>query len=117
MRLWGHEVRVAHDGPEAIEAARSRPFHVILLDIGLPGMDGYQVAEHLRGLSASPAPVLIALTGYGQQEDMAHSRSVGFHEHLVKPVNLDRLQELLSDPSRIMSPRGERRAAKSPVGG
>ena len=98
LRLWGHEVRVTHDGPGAIEATLSEPFDVILLDIGLPGMDGYQVAEQLRGRFGSTGPILVALTGYGQEADLARSRNVGFFDHLVKPVSLDRLRNLLAYP-------------------
>jgi PAS domain S-box-containing protein len=107
LKLWGYGVRVAHDGPEAIEAALSEPFDVILLDIGLPGMDGYQVAERLRAELGVDGPALVALTGYGQEEDVARSRRVGFDDHLVKPVNLDRLRELLVDPELLAS-RGAR---------
>jgi len=69
---------------------------VILLDIGLPGINGYEVAERLRDQFGSARPVLVALTGYGQAEDLARSQSVGFDDHLVKPVNLERLREMLS---------------------
>ncbi len=96
LKLWGYEVRVAHDGLEAIEAASTEAFDVILLDIGLPGINGYEVAERLRDHFGSARPVLVALTGYGQAEDLARSQSVGFDDHLVKPVNLERLREMLS---------------------
>ena len=97
LKLWGYEVRVAHDGLEAIEAASAQAFDVILLDIGLPGINGYEVAERLRDQFGSARPVLVALTGYGQAEDLARSQSVGFDDHLVKPVNLERLRAMLSD--------------------
>ncbi|MGA8349182.1 MAG: response regulator, partial [Isosphaeraceae bacterium] len=77
LKLWGYEVRVAHDGLEAIEAASAEAFDVILLDIGLPGINGYEVAERLRDQFGSARPVLVALTGYGQAEDLARSQSVG----------------------------------------
>ncbi len=96
LTLWGYEVRVAHDGPAAIEAASAETFDVILLDIGLPGINGYEVAERLRHQIGSACPVLVALTGYGQAEDLARSQSVGFDDHLVKPVNLERLRDTLS---------------------
>jgi CheY-like chemotaxis protein len=111
LTLWGHEVRVAHNGPEAIELTTSAPFDVILLDIGLPGMSGYQVAEHLRARAATPAPVLIALTGYGQEGDLARSRSVGFDHHLVKPVSLEQLRDVLSNPGLLANPRRRGQAA------
>jgi PAS domain S-box-containing protein len=97
LKHWGHEVRVAHDGPEAIRAALAEAFDVILLDIGLPGMDGFQVAEQIRGHLGAVGPKLIALTGYGQEADLARSRSVGFSDHLVKPVDFDQLQALIGD--------------------
>ena len=95
LELWGHEVRVAHGGPEAIAAFAARPPDLVLLDIGLPGMDGYQVAARLRGLSGPVRPVLAALTGYGQDEDRRRSREAGFDHHLVKPVAPDELLALL----------------------
>ncbi len=116
LKLWGHEVHVAHDGPEAIEATTTGCFDVILLDIGLPGMDGFQVAERIRGRTTTPAPVLIALTGYGQEGDMARSRSVGFDEHLVKPVSLEQLREVLSNPELLANPRSRCQAVNGPAG-
>jgi len=94
--LWGHEVRVAHEGPAAVEeAVRFRP-EVVLLDIGLPGMNGYEVARQLRQEAGLSATLLIALTGYGQEEDRRQAHHSGFAHHLVKPVDLARLQALLA---------------------
>ena len=101
LKLWGYEVRVAHDGLEAIEAASAEAFDVILLDIGLPGINGYEVAERLRDQFGSARPVLVALTGYGQAEDLARSQSVGFDDHLVKPVNLERLRTSTQGRERV----------------
>ncbi|SIO45181.1 PAS domain S-box-containing protein [Singulisphaera sp. GP187] len=100
LRLWGHQVRVVHDGPAAIEDVAANPFDLVLLDIGLPGMDGYQVAGQLREIAGSGAsgPVLIALTGYGQEEDLRRAWRAGFDLHMVKPVSLDDLRQLLSEP-------------------
>ncbi len=96
IKLWGHECRVAHAGPDALEeAAVFRP-DVILLDIGLPGMDGYQVAQELRGRPGSAEVVLIAMTGYGREEDRRRTREAGFDQHLVKPLDLDDLERLLA---------------------
>jgi CheY-like chemotaxis protein len=93
---WGHDVHLAHDGPAAVEQAlRLRP-EVVLLDIGLPRLDGYAVAERLRAEPALPGVLLIALSGYGQAGDRAKTRAAGFHEHLVKPVDLVSLSALLS---------------------
>jgi PAS domain S-box-containing protein len=107
LGLWGHEVRVAHDGTEAIEAALAETFDVILLDIGLPGMDGFQVAARLRDQLGPHGPALVALTGYGQEADLARSRSAGFSEHLVKPVDLDQLRQLFTAPGTLAD-RGNR---------
>jgi two-component system CheB/CheR fusion protein len=96
LGLWGHEVWVAHGGPEAIEIAAARRPDVVLLDIGMPGMDGYQVAEHLRNHPEAGTPTLFALTGYGQEEDRRRSHEVGIEHHFVKPVDLDELQAALA---------------------
>ncbi len=117
LMLWGYETRVAHDGPSALEASLSEPFDMILLDIGLPGMDGYQVAERLRDEWGPSGPVLVALTGYGQEEDFSKSKSVGFDDHLVKPVSLERLQAMLSDPGFPDRLKGARGAAGGPEDG
>ena len=93
---WGHRVYVSHDGPTAVETAlRLRP-DVVLLDIGLPRMDGFAVAERLRSEPALRGAMLIALSGYGQPGDRERTRSAGFRDHLVKPVDLVALSALLS---------------------
>jgi PAS domain S-box-containing protein len=95
LRLVGHEVRVAFDGPDALEAAaRFRP-DLVLLDIGLPGMTGYDVARRLRSSTAARGVVLVAMTGYGQEEDRGESRRAGFDMHLTKPVELEDLRKAL----------------------
>jgi CheY-like chemotaxis protein len=95
LKIWGHDVRLAHDGPGAVEAAREYRPEVILLDIGLPGMDGFAVAAQLRkeGIGGR---MLIALTGYGEQQDRDRAQKAGFDHHLVKPINPDTLQKLLA---------------------
>jgi CheY-like chemotaxis protein len=95
LKIWGHDVRLAHDGPGAVAAAREYRPDVILLDIGLPGMDGFAVAAQLRkeGLAGR---MLIALTGYGEQQDRDKAQKAGFDHHLVKPVDPDNLQKLLA---------------------
>jgi PAS domain S-box-containing protein len=85
----GHEVHVAADGPSALEIAAKAPPEVALLDIGLPVMDGYEVARRMRELPGCRRTRFIALTGYGQESDRERSRKAGFDEHLVKPVDLD----------------------------
>jgi two-component system CheB/CheR fusion protein len=96
LRLSGHEVRTAHDGPSAIHAAQSYRPDIVLLDIGLPGMDGFEVARRLRALPDLKRLVLVALTGYGQEEDRRRSSAAGFDHHLVKPVDPSTLTELLA---------------------
>ncbi|HKZ07118.1 MAG TPA: ATP-binding protein [Methylomirabilota bacterium] len=94
----GQRVRVARDGREAIEEARARLPEVALIDIGLPDMDGYEVARALRGLPGGAGVRLIALTGYSAQQD--RSRAAGFDAHLVKPVTPESLLRLLSEENR-----------------
>jgi CheY-like chemotaxis protein len=96
MELWGHEVKRAYDGPRAIEIGLSCRPQVIFLDIGLPGMDGYEVAARLRERPETARTVLVAVTGYGQEEDRRRSRRAGFDHHLVKPVTPETLRLLLS---------------------
>jgi CheY-like chemotaxis protein len=100
LLLGGHEVDLAHDGPSAIELARLRPPEIILLDLGLPGMDGYQVAAELRREGCCSEALLIAVTGYGHEDELRRSREAGFHHHLVKPVDFDQLTSLLDGPAR-----------------
>ncbi len=95
FELWGHDVICAYDGRTALEtAAKYRP-HAVFLDIGLPGMDGYEIAERLRELPESTRTVLVAITGYGQDEDRRRSREAGIDHHLVKPVAPDTLHKLI----------------------
>jgi CheY-like chemotaxis protein len=95
LKLYGHEVWPVHTGPKALEVAQAEQPDVILLDIGLPGMDGYEVARHLREQQGMDKVRLIAMTGYGQEADRQRSQGAGFDHHLVKPVDPARLQELL----------------------
>jgi PAS domain S-box-containing protein len=97
----GHQVDVAADGPTALERAATFRPEVALLDIGLPVMDGYEVARRLRELAGCEATRLIALTGYGQESDHDRSRRAGFEDHLVKPVDLDAITQAVSFPHRL----------------
>ena len=100
FELWGHEVICAYDGRAALEtAAKYRP-DAVFLDIGLPGMDGYEIAARLRELPESAHTVLVAITGYGQDEDRRRSREVGIDHHLVKPVSPETLHKLLDSLTR-----------------
>jgi CheY-like chemotaxis protein len=87
FRLDGHHVRTAPDGPSAFEEVRNDPPDVVLLDIALPGMDGWYVAKRLSEQATPKKPFLIALTGYGRPEDRFRSEEAGIHLHLVKPVD------------------------------
>jgi two-component system CheB/CheR fusion protein len=95
LSLQGHEVRVAHEGQTALQTARDFQPEVVLLDIGLPRMDGLEVARRLRERPEAASMLLIALTGHGHDEDRQRSQRAGFNAHLVKPVDLDALQALL----------------------
>jgi len=94
LRLDGHEVRLAHDGLAAVEEACAFRPDVMFLDLDLPKLDGYEVARRLR--PAMRGMTLVAMTGYGQEEDRRRTREAGFHLHLVKPVDFDLLEEMLS---------------------
>jgi PAS domain S-box-containing protein len=96
LRTAGAEIHIAHDGPTALAAfERSEP-HVVLLDIGMPDMDGCEVARRLREIARPERVALVALTGWGQDEDRRRVREAGFDHHLVKPVELAALQALLA---------------------
>jgi PAS domain S-box-containing protein len=96
LQFSGHEVRVAHDGPGALAAAKQFLPDVVLLDIGMPGMSGYQVARRLREEPALRHMTLVAQTGWGQEEDRRRAKDAGFDHHLVKPVVLRELHELIA---------------------
>lgn len=97
LRSWGHHARVCFDGPAAIEILSHDAYDVVLLDIGLPGMSGYEVAEQLRQRPGCDKLVLVALTGYGQEQDLRRSEFAGFDRHLVKPVIPETLQALIAN--------------------
>jgi CheY-like chemotaxis protein len=96
LELLGHHVRVVHDGLAALEAATASVPDIMLIDIGLPGLDGYEVARSIRREPALRNIVLVALTGYGRPEDKAQAMAAGFDYHLVKPVDLEALGELVA---------------------
>ena len=98
LELLGNEVRAVHDGPAAVAAARAFRPEFVLLDIGLPGMNGCEVAATLRGDEVHKGTVIIAVSGYGQDEDRRRSLAAGFDHHLVKPVDFDSLVSLLGRP-------------------
>ena len=98
LRALGQDVEMAYDGPAALELVRRRRPDLVLLDIGLPGMDGYEVARRCRQDEDLRSIMLVAMTGYGKDEDRRRSQEAGFNAHLVKPVNLEDLRVLLTQP-------------------
>jgi signal transduction histidine kinase/ActR/RegA family two-component response regulator len=101
LTLYGHTVRMAHDGVEALRTAEVFQPDVALVDIGLPVVDGYEVAQQLAQRPDLRGIRLIAVTGYGQEQDRNRSKDAGFSAHLVKPIDIDQLRELLESPSTL----------------
>jgi two-component system CheB/CheR fusion protein len=101
LRTMGQDVDEAYDGLTALELARRHRPDVILLDIGLPGLDGYEVARRCRREKDLEQTMLVAMTGYGKEEDRRRSQEAGFNVHLVKPVNWEDLRLLLSQPDLL----------------
>jgi CheY-like chemotaxis protein len=97
LQTYGHEVMVAHDGPQALSIVPAFRPHAVLLDIGLPVMDGYELARRLREMETGHSLLLVAVTGYGQDTDKVKSREAGFDVHLVKPVEFATVLPLLAD--------------------
>jgi PAS domain S-box-containing protein len=95
LQLFGHHVQCVYDGPGALSAADEFRPDVVVLDIGLPGMDGYEVARRLRASPTFERVPIVAVTGYGQDEDRGRSRQAGFNEHLAKPVDPEALHKLI----------------------
>ena len=104
LELLGHHVRVVYDGRAALEAARANRPDVMLIDIGLPGMNGYELAQAIRRDATLAQINLVALTGYGRSEDKAHALAAGFDYHLVKPVDLQALGDLVARPVQGRGP-------------
>jgi CheY-like chemotaxis protein len=100
LELYGHSPTVIADGLAAIDAVRDGAFEIGLVDIGLPGIDGYEVARRIREIPNAKTMTLVALTGYGQETDKQRALSAGFDEHLTKPVKIERLQAVLNRPRR-----------------
>jgi signal transduction histidine kinase/response regulator of citrate/malate metabolism len=99
LQFDGHQVDVSLSGAEAVETVTLTRPDVVLLDIGLPGMDGYEVARHIRTTIVEDAPRLVAISGYGRDEDRERTRTAGFVAHLVKPVNFEALRRTLDNIS------------------
>jgi CheY-like chemotaxis protein len=100
LGIIGHETQIAHDGPQALDAVREFEPDVVLLDLGLPGMTGFEVCREIRATPRQKSPMVVALTGWGQESDRKKSRESGFDHHLVKPVDYDALADLLAKSLR-----------------
>jgi DNA-binding response OmpR family regulator len=102
---WGHDARPAYESETALALAEEFEPEIALLDLGLPGMDGYALGERLRSRPWACALVLVAVTGRGQEDDRARTRDAGFQDHLVKPVALEGLRSVINSsvggPDRI----------------
>jgi PAS domain S-box-containing protein len=105
LDIEGHAAHIAHTGAEALQVAQSRPLDVVFLDIGLPDMTGYEVARRMRLLPAMQKTLLVALTGWGTQDDRQRTREAGFDRHLTKPAELPAVEELLR--AAALAKRGE----------
>ena len=101
LQMTGNEVNVAYDGPAALESFRATQPEIIILDLGMPGMDGYEAARKLRTMPGGDQALLAALTGWGQEDDRRRTGEAGFDLHLVKPVKLDDLRALLDHPKIV----------------
>lgn len=97
LSIMGHDTRTAHDGESAVATAESFLPDVVLLDIGLPKLNGYEVAQRIRGQAWGASMYLIAVTGWGQDEDRQRSNEVGLNRHMVKPVEPAALEKLLTE--------------------
>ena len=105
LKRTGHDVRTAYSGPAALDVAAAHLPDAVLLDIGLPGINGYEVARRLRLLPHLKGVKIVAMTGYGQDTDRQLAREAGFDSHLTKPVDFVKVEELLTT---LLSPPGSR---------
>jgi two-component system CheB/CheR fusion protein len=96
LQCWGHDARTALDGPTALEIARDYKPDVVLLDLAMPGMDGFEVARRLRQELGLARTWIVSLSGYGREEDQRHALEAGCDCHFLKPMNPDFLQQLLA---------------------
>ena len=104
LEMEGHEVHAAYDGAQALELCRQLQPEIVFLDLGMPTMDGFEVARHLRASPATGQALLVALTGWGQPADRLRTAEADFDAHLVKPVELDEISALLNQPARKLPP-------------
>jgi CheY-like chemotaxis protein len=101
LELWGHAVIEADSGPAAVQLLICEPVDLALMDIGLPGYDGYEAARRISEAMNASRPRLVALSGYGRPKDVRRSREAGFDEHLVKPVAAGALKSLLAKVAEV----------------
>lgn len=104
LRLYTYDVQVAPDAPTALRALREKQPDVVLLDIGLPKLDGWQLAKEIRSHSTDKRPLLIAISGFGMQSDQVRSQEAGIDLHLVKPVEPEMLQQILQRFEMVLAP-------------
>jgi two-component system CheB/CheR fusion protein len=105
LRRWGHEAVVACNGPDALRVVPTFEPQVVLLDIGLPSMDGYEVARRLRQLPGMETCLVVALTGHGHEDDLRRCKEAGVAFHFLKPVEPALLREVLSAAEKLRSER------------
>lgn len=105
LRILGHDSHTAYDGQEAVDRAASLSPDAVLLDIGMPRLNGYEAAALIRKQPGGDQMLLLALTGWGQDEDREKTRAAGFDSHLVKPINHEELNKLLHDHAAKRAPR------------
>jgi len=103
LRYDGYDVEVVHDGPDALHSARLRPPEIVLLDLGMPSMDGFEVCRALRREGSKA--FIVALTGYGEKEDRLRTQEAGFDAHLVKPALPDEIATLIAKHSDLAARR------------
>jgi CheY-like chemotaxis protein len=103
LELQGHDARAAFSGQAALDALADFDAEVVLLDLGMPGMNGFEVAQRIRALPRGGDVLLVALTGWGQEEDRRRTAEAGFDEHLTKPVDAERLAALLANEGEAAS--------------
>ena len=96
LEALGYQLQVVYDGEAAVRAAAAAPPDVIIMDLGLPGMNGYEAATKIRQQNSGKRPLIVALTGWGQQSDRQRSAAVGIDHHLVKPLDLAELRRILA---------------------
>ncbi|HTQ81416.1 MAG TPA: response regulator [Thermoanaerobaculia bacterium] len=117
LEIWGYQVGLAENGPEGLAQALASPYNVALIDIGLPGFDGNEVARRIRSRLNGHTPCLIAMTGYGQPEDEGRARQAGFDTFLVKPVDPAALARLLAEVcDSVARPAGTAEKLSRPAG-